>query len=64
MEVGGRKGYIREEWKKILRTARNSRILHVSLERTNEFISASFNNDLTDSNYITSNDCIIVNDEL
>jgi hypothetical protein len=28
----GRKNYIREEWKKLLRTARNCRILHMPME--------------------------------
>ena len=27
----------REEWKKLLRTARNRRILHVPMERMNEY---------------------------
>jgi len=31
--------YNREEWKKLLRTARNRRILHLPLELTNEFYS-------------------------
>jgi len=74
--VGGKgwkeRVYSREEWKKLLRTARNRRILHMPMERTNErmnermneFIRASFNDDLTDSTYITSNDCFIVNDEM
>jgi hypothetical protein len=38
--VGGEewqeKEYNREEWKKLLRMARNRRILHVSMERMNE----------------------------
>jgi hypothetical protein len=28
--------YNREEWKKLLRTARNGRILHMPMERMNE----------------------------
>jgi hypothetical protein len=38
--VGGedwqKKEYNREEWKKLLRTARNRRILHMPMERMNE----------------------------
>jgi hypothetical protein len=38
--VGGRgwkkRVYNRQEWKKLLRTARNRRILHVPMERTKE----------------------------
>jgi hypothetical protein len=38
--VGGEdlqgKVYNREEWKKLLRTARNRRIQHMPMERTNE----------------------------
>jgi hypothetical protein len=32
VEEGGRKKYITEKWKKLLRTARNRRILHVPVE--------------------------------
>ena len=31
-EEGGRKGYITEEWKKLLSTTRNHHILHMSVE--------------------------------
>jgi len=31
--------YNREEWKKLMRTARNRRILHMPFEETNEFCS-------------------------
>jgi hypothetical protein len=33
VEKGGRKGYDRKEWKKLLRTARNCHILHMPMER-------------------------------
>jgi hypothetical protein len=43
--VGGEewqgKVYDREEWKKLLRTARNHRILHMPMERTSDYISSS-----------------------
>jgi hypothetical protein len=32
VEKGGRKVHDREEWKKLLRTARNRRILHTPME--------------------------------
>jgi hypothetical protein len=67
--LDGRRGwkervYNREELKKLLRTARNRRILQIPMEFIYLFIRASFNEDLTDSTYTTSNDCMIVNNEL
>jgi hypothetical protein len=44
--VGGEgwqgKVYNREEWRKLLRTARNCRIQHMAMERTNELVISVF----------------------